>query len=418
MKIIVIGAGLIGTATAYFLKCHGHDVEVIDREKGPAMDTSFANGGMLTPSQSEPWNHPGITWNLVKHFGNPDSPIRFGIGGLSNTFMWGLKFLRNSSKQRFYRNMIKNACLTTYSMQVLRQLRDDLGLKYDDRGIGTLKIFTGQEEYAHAIEHSHVYRDLSVNYQLLDAAETLKKEPSLEIIKSSLKGGIYYPDDESGDAHKFCQLLAGHAVAAGVKFHYQTQVKGFEYQGNDISGIITDQARIEADKYILAAGSYSTLLAKTAGIYLPVRPVKGYSLTLDIPDNVARPGIPVIDESRHIAMATLGSRLRVAGTAELNGYNRSIDNSQVMYMLDYLGSVYPGIVAATSEKNVNAWSGLRPYSADGVPFIGKTVYSNLYINTGHGHLGWTMCAGSGKLLADILDGNRTEIDIQPYSLER
>ena len=418
MKIIIIGAGLLGTSTAYFLKQHGHDVDVFERADAPAMETSFANGGMLTPSQSEPWNYPGITLDLLTHFGKPDSPIRLGVAGMTSALLWGIKFLLNSRKNRFYQNMFKNARLTSYSMQVLRQLRHDLGLQYDERCVGTLKFFTDKFQYAQAIKHSFVYRELDIRHQLLDTEETLFMEPSLEKIKSSIKGGIYYPDDESGDAHAFCQLLARHAGDAGVRFHYGTQVHGFAFHAREITGITTNTGSFTADKYILAAGSYSPMLARTARIHLPVRPIKGYSLTMQLPGGVTGPGLPVIDESRHIAMAPLGTRLRIAGTAELNGYNRDIDETRINRMLDYIGSIYPEILASTPAKKVNTWSGLRPYSADGVPYIGPAVYSNLYMNTGHGHLGWSMCAGSGKLLADCLSETRPEIDLAPYRFDR
>ena len=418
MKVIIIGSGLIGVSTAYFLSQQNHEVHVYDRKDGPGMDTSFANGGMLTPSQAEPWNQPGIFWKALSWLGDENSPFLVRPRAVFSVLGWSLDFIRNSSRKRFMANTRKNARLASYSIQVLRELRQKHDLHYDENTRGTLKIFTDRNSYEEIIEHSRCYKELEIAFRLLDSREVLELEPSLSALQSTIVGGIYYPGDESGDAHKFCQSLAVQAEKSGVKFHYQMEVKGFEFERNKISAVETSSGTCSADAYVLAAGSYSTLLAGSADVRLPVRPVKGYSLTIDIDGWKDGPKMPVVDESLHIAMTPLGSRLRVAGTAELNGYDKDIRQSRVEHMFRYVAKVYPGLAQYLEPESVTTWTGLRPYSSDGVPVLGKTPYTNLYLNTGHGHLGWSMAAGSGRLVADIIGGNDPGLDPEPYRLGR
>lgn len=418
MKIIVIGSGLIGVSTAYFLSQNDHDVHVFDRKEGAGMDTSFANGGMLTPSQAEPWNQPGIFWKALSWLGDENSPFLVRPGAVFSILGWSLGFIRNSSSRRFYANMHKNARLASYSIQTLREIRQKHDLHYDENTRGTLKIFTDQKSYDELIEHTRYYKELGIAFHALDEGEVFKLEPSLTALKSKIVGGIHYPGDESGDAHKFCCSLAVQAEQSGVNFHYQEEVKGFEYEGNTITAVKTSSGNYSADAYVLAAGSYSTLLAQSVNIRLPVRPVKGYSLTIDINGWDCGPKMPVVDESLHIAMTPLGSRLRVAGTAELNGYDINIRQSRVNHMFRYVSNVYPGLAGSLDPETVTTWTGLRPYSSDGVPVLGKSPFENLFLNTGHGHLGWSMAAGSGRLVADLISGNTPGLDPEPYRLGR
>lgn len=418
MKIIIIGSGLIGVSTAFFLSQQGHAVDVFDRKDGAGMDTSFANGGMLTPSQAEPWNQPGIFWKTLAWLGDENSPILVRPRALFSLFGWGLSFIRNSSRSRFYANMRKNASLASYSIQMLREIRQEYGLHYDENTNGTLKIFTDKKNFTEMIEHTRFYNELGIDFRELGPEEVLELEPSLSALRTSIVGGIYYPGDESGDAHKFCQSLAALAEQTGVNFHYQVEVKGFAHERNHITGVKTSTGTHLADAYVLAAGSYSTLLAGTVNIRLPVRPVKGYSLTIDINGWDQGPRRPVVDESVHIAMTPLGARLRVAGTAELNGYDLNIRQSRVEHVCRYVSRIYPGIAERVQPDAVTAWTGLRPYSSDGVPVLGKTGFDNLFLNTGHGHLGWSMSAGSGRLVADIIGGIEPGLDPEPYRLER
>ncbi|MBF8268581.1 MAG: D-amino acid dehydrogenase small subunit [Gammaproteobacteria bacterium] len=420
MKVIIIGAGLIGVSTAYFLSRQGHEVAVFDRREAAGMDTSFANGGMLTPSQSEPWNQPGIFWKALGWLGHENSPFLVRPQALLSMFGWGLSFLRNSNRQRFFRNMQKNARLASYSLQVLRELRQTHALHYDENTNGTIKIFTDKRSFMEIVERAGLYTELGIAYQVLDRTEVLNLEPSLTTLGSAIQGGIYYPDDESGDAHKFCQSLAQQAQQQGVQFHNQVEVEGFEYTPNHVTSITTSTGSYTADVYVLAAGSYSTLLAKTVGLNLPVRPIKGYSLTIDISGRGqdSGPRIPVVDESMHIAMVPLGSRLRVAGTAELSGYDLKLRQSRIENMYRHVTWIYPDLVKARDGGSILEWTGLRPYTSDGVPVIGKTPFENLYLNTGHGHLGWSMAAGSGKLVSDMICGSPPALNPAPYRLGR
>ena len=418
MKIIIIGSGLIGVSTAYFLSQQNHEVHVFDRKDGAGMDTSFANGGMLTPSQAEPWNQPGIFWKALAWLGDENSPFLVRPRAVFSVLGWGLDFIRNSSKKRFDVNTRKNARLASYSIQTLRELRQKHDLHYDENTRGTLKIFTDQKSFEEIIQHTRYYKELDIAFRLLDSTDVLELEPSLSALQSTIVGGIYYPGDESGDAHKFCRSLAVQAENAGVTFHYQQEVTGFESERNKISAVKTSSGSVSADAYVLAAGSYSTPLAGSVNVRLPVRPVKGYSLTIDIDGWENGPKMPVVDESLHIAMTPLGSRLRVAGTAELNGYDVDIRRSRVEHMFRYVAKVYPGLADYLQPDLVTTWTGLRPYSSDGVPVLGKTPYDNLYLNTGHGHLGWSMAAGSGRLVADIISGNKPGLDPEPYHLGR
>jgi len=384
------------------------------------MDTSFANGGMLTPSQSEPWNQPGIFWKTLGWLGREDSPFLVRPGALPSLVGWGLRFIRNSSKERFYRNMQSNATLAAYSLEVLRELRGVHNLHYDENTNGTIKFFTDNKAFAAVVAHAEHYKRLGINYRILNGAEVINLEPSLATLRSRLQGGIYFPDDESGDAHKFCQLLARMAQGQGVRFYHQVEVQGFEQARNSITGVITDDGRYSGDAYVLAAGSYSTLLARTVGINLLVRPVKGYSLTIEI-DGIGQdtgPTIPVVDESMHIAVVPLGTRLRIAGTAELSGYDMNLRQSRLDSIYRHVVRMYPTLADFRDQKAVTEWAGLRPYSSDGVPVMGKTPITNLYLNTGHGHLGWSMAAGSGKLVADIIGSISPALDPEPFRLGR
>lgn len=418
MRVIVIGAGLIGVATAYFLNQQGHAVEVLDRREGAGMDTSFANGGMLTPSQSEPWNQPGIFWKALAWVGRADSPFLVRPRALLGMAGWGWNFLRNSSPRNFLNNMRKNARLATYSLGILRELRRRHDLHYHESTRGTIKVFTDGKTFDAMIEHAGLYADLNIAHRLLDGPAVIGLEPSLSAWNPPIIGGIHYPDDESGDAHVFCQLVAQQALQAGVNFHYQVEVTGFERVHRRITAVRTALGSRTADVYVLAAGSYSTLLAKSVDINLPVRPVKGYSLTIDLDDLDRAPRIPVVDESMHIAYVPLGARLRVAGTAEINGYDPTIRRERIASMYRHVARVYPELAAKHGLDSIKQWAGLRPYSSDGVPVMGQTPYDNLYLNTGHGHLGWSMAAGSGKFVADIVSGMTPALDPKPYALDR
>jgi len=418
MKIIVIGAGLMGASSAYFLSILGHEVVVLERQPGPGIETSFANAGMLTPSQAAPWNQPGMLGNLLHYIGREDSPILVRPGTLFSLLGWGSRFILNSSLGRFRRNLHKNATLARYSLGLLQDFRDRYAVHYDATAQGTLKFFIKQRDFEHEAGFNDLYREAGIDFRLLDAKSAVQVEPALADISTRIVAAMHYPRDESGDAHLFCKALAEQALAAGTVFHYGVKIRGFERCADRITLVATDHDSYPADAFVLAAGSYSPLLARSAGLRLPIRPVKGYSLTFNLNGWDKGPCMPLVDESAHTAITPLGKRLRVAGTAEFNGYNTDLRPGRIENMARILRNTCPGFIPFMDLESALPWAGLRPYSCDGVPLLGPTPLANLFLNTGHGHLGWSMCMGSGKLVADLISATPTDIDLSPYHLAR
>lgn len=419
MRIVIIGAGLLGVSTAYFLNRQGCTVTVLDRRTGPGLETSYANGGMITPSQADPWNSPGIVGKLLRIAGTEASPIRFRLLSLLSSLRWGRLFFGNASPERFMANLKKNGVLANYNLKILRTLRNETGIFYDGSSQGTMKVYRDRRAFERAVSLSETLKTLDVNYDFLEPERVLEKEPALAGSIQTIEGGIYYPDDEAGDAHKFCTALAGIAAKAGVSFRYNVDIRALE---TDAGGLIhaarSSNDSYVADAFVLAAGSYSIFLAKPLGLSVPIRPVKGYSLTLQLENWRTRPRIPVIDDARHIALTPLGNRLRIAGMAELFGFDTRIYSDRINKLLSFAEHIYPAIGEYLDGSAIREWTGLRPYSGDGVPILGKTAIKNLYLNTGHGHLGWSMAVGSGKLVADHICAEETGIDIAPYQLQR
>ena len=418
MKIIIIGAGLLGSSSAYFLSKLGHEVVVLERQSGPGIETSFANAGMLTPSQAAPWNQPGLLRNLLRWVGREDSPILVRSGAVFSLLGWGSRFILNSSLARFRQNLQKNAGLARYSLGILQAFRERHAVHYDATTRGTLKFFVSRRDFDHEAGFNDLYREAGIDFRLLDSKTVLQVEPALADISPRIVAAIHYPHDESGDAHLFCNALAEQAVNAGARFRYGVNIRGFVRSGQRISAVVTEQGEQQAEAYVLAAGSYSPLLSASVGLRLPIRPVKGYSLTFNLDGWDKGPTMPLVDESAHTAITPLGSRLRVAGTAEFNGYNTELAPGRIENMARILRATCPGFIPHMDLEAAIPWAGLRPYSCDGVPLLGPTPLANLYLNTGHGHLGWSMSMGSGKLVADFINGTGTDINLSPYQLAR
>lgn len=417
MKIIVIGAGLMGISTAYYLSRKGMEVTVVDRSDGPGTQASFANGALLTPGMSDPWNAPGVLFQLFKYIGKEDAPLLLRPHALPSLMGWGLRFLRNSSKRRLWENLKKNATLSNYSMKVLRELREETGLSYDNRPTGSLKIFRDAETLKNAAALAKITEESGVVSTILDRAGVIATEPALGRVGDSIAGGIYYPHDELGDAHLFCQGLQELCIAQGVTFQFNTVIDKLVCNGTAISTVMTDKGPLTADKVVVAAGSYTTELLRPLGIRLPVKPAKGYSISLPAYDWQG-PTIPVIDDQRHALVTPLGGRIRATSTAEFTGFDLSISPRRIDQLTDFLKSLYPDLGERLNPDDIIPWAGLRPMSADGVPFIGPCKIDNLFINSGQGHLGWTMAAGSARLLTDLMSGQPTDIDAQSYAVAR
>ena len=415
MKVLVLGSGVIGTTVAYYLAKAGHQVTVLERQPGPALETSFANAGEVSPGYSSPWAGPGvplkaIQWMLMHH-----SPLVIKPMLDPAMWRWGLSMLRNCTQARYQVNKSRMVRVAEYSRDCMKQLRADTGIPYDERSQGTLQLFRTQKQLDGVGKDIEILKSFDVPFQLLDRAGYLQYEPALALVKEKFVGALRLPGDETGDCFKFTQNLARMAQALGVEFRFDTTIKGIERSGQKISGIRTDAGTLTADHYVLALGSYSPQLLKPLGIDIPVYPVKGYSITAPITDAAMAPESTIMDETHKVAVTRLGDRIRVGGTAQLSGYDLSLDAERRKTLEFVLGDLFPqGGDIARSEF----WAGLRPMTPDGTPIIGKTRYPNLHLSTGHGTLGWTMAAGTGRIIADLISGKTPEIAVDDLSVAR
>lgn len=414
MKIVVIGSGLAGVTSAWFLRARGHEVTVLDREQGPGRDTSFANGGMLTPGMCEPWNAPGVWRVLLSSLGRSDAALQLRLRALPSLIRWGLMFLRNSSAAAYERNHRSNLELAMYSLATMQGLRQAAQLEFGHAARGSLGIFRDKPALDNATTEAVRLAAAGLKCRRLSTAEMVALEPALAPTADRLSGGLFYESDEVGDAHQYCVALAERASTAGVQFCFGEQA-ALELRSGKVVAVATERERFVADRYVVAAGSYSTPLLHKAGVRLPVRPAKGYSITFECD---ARPLLtrPVIDHHFHVVAVPFVRALRAAGTAEFAGFDRSLNPARVRNLFSWMRDMLPQ--GRWDEAAARPWCGLRPSSPDGVGIIGPTPVKNLWVNGGHGHLGWTMAAGSAQLLTDLLSGDVPGIDPAPYSLAR
>jgi D-amino-acid dehydrogenase len=418
VKALIVGSGLIGTTSAYFLARRGWEVTVIDRQEGPALETSFANGSLLTPSMPEPWNAPGSWRVLLESLGRPDSPLKLRVKALPQLGGWGVGFLRHSSPQRYERNTVKNLKLALHSLEVLRSLREETGIEYGCQTHGSLRLVRDPAALERALAWGEKLRAAGgLTFRRLTREEVVAMEPALAPIGSQLAGGIHYPADEIGNAYEFTVGLAEQARRRGVEFRFRTPVTGIEVRQGAVTAVVSGQTRFTADRYIVAAGSYSPLLLKRAlGLDVPVRPAKGYSLTFEHPRLDPPLKWPICDDDFHAVVVPLEGVIRVAGTAEFAGYDLSLPDARIQNLMNLVRKVLPA--GGFELAHAKPWCGLRPMSVDGVPIIGPTPVDNLWINTGHGPLGWTLAAGSGQLISDLLTGGSPRVSPDAYSLAR
>jgi len=394
----------------------GHSVTVVDRQAGPGRETSFANGALLTPSMSEPWNTPGWWRTLLASLGRSNSPLQLSLNALPGLGAWGLGFLRNSSPSRFEHNTLLNLRLALYSREVMGRLREETGIDYSRSALGTLRVFRDSAALDQALAGLGHLSSQGVSVRRLSREATVALEPALAPIEVQLAGAIHSDVDESGDAHRFCIELGDVARRHGVAFRYGVDITRLDVENGLVTAAIGERDRIVADNYVVAAGSYSTRLLRTIGLCLPVRPVKGYSVTFDDPEGRCALRVPVVDDHLHAVVVPLEGAIRVAGTAEFAGYDLSLRQARVDNLVGLLRQVFPE--AQLDPASAKAWCGLRAMSADGVPIIGPTAVPNLAVNTGHGHLGWTMAAGSAQLLADVLSETPASVDLTGYAPAR
>jgi D-amino-acid dehydrogenase len=415
MKIVILGSGVIGVTSAWYLAQAGHEVTVLDRQPGPALETSFANAGEVSPGYASPWAAPGIPLKAVKWLFMRHSPL-FIRPHLDPAF-WRFAFamLRNCTASAYEVNKSRMVPIAEYSRDLLKELRAETGISYDDRTQGTLQLFRTQKLLDGAAKDVHVLAELGVPHEVLDVAGCIAAEPALARVRGKFVGGLRLPGDETGDCFKFTGALRDLAAARGVDFRYGVTIRGLRAEGDRIAGVDTDQGLVAGDAYVAALGSHSPLLLKPLGVDLPVYPVKGYSLTVPITDPAGAPESTVMDEMHKVAITRLGDRIRVGGMAELDGFSTALHPRRRATLEHVVSDLYPdgGDAAAGAF-----WAGHRPMTPDGPPVIGRAGYANLWLNTGHGTLGWTMACGSGRVLADLVSNRAPAIDARALGIER
>ena len=410
---IVLGGGIVGVTSAYFLARHGLRVTLIERRSAVGLETSFANGGLLTPSMSDPWAAPGLPRKLLGWLGRDDAPFLLRLGALPGLMSWGLKFLRNCNEESWRRNTATILRIAEYSHAVLDELTRGHGLAYDLSTLGTLKLFRDEISMSSAQRSAAAVGELGVAVRPLDAAGCRALEPALTAQSDALAGGLHFPDDRSGDAYTFTRALAELCREARVTFRFNEEVRGIVTDKGGVAGIVTDKERLHADTYLLALGSMSPRLAP--GFRLPIYPVKGYSVTLSTEGWNAAPRVPLIDDGRKMGFTRLGDRLRLAGTAEFNGYNLDMNERRSGQLIEGLMALFPDF---PNRHMASHWTGLRPMTPDGIPVLGESPLRNLYLNVGHGHLGWTLACGSAKAVADLMVGQKPAMPLDGTGLGR
>jgi D-amino-acid dehydrogenase len=414
MHAIVLGAGAVGVATAYYLNRLGHNVTVVDRQPGAALETSFGNGAVIHASEVEPWSQPGMPRKILGWIGREDAPMLLRLGALPYIMRWGSAFLANCTEARFAANAESNLRLALYSLRSLNEIHAETGIAYDRATHGVLKIYrtreaheSGRRSSAHLAAHGLVFEELST-----EAA--IEKEPSLSETANSLFGALYYPRDEVGDCHKFVQGLARHAADRGVEFRYNTTIKSLVKRGDRIAAVETSAGPIEADTVVVALGSFSPELLKSVGVHPLIYPVKGISITVDKGTWNNAPRHAIIDDGRMFGLIPIGERLRAAGSAEIARYDTAPSPARAQAIIDRVLQTFPGFARCYRPDTAKVWAGLRPVSPSGVGYMGRTRISNVFVNTGHGHLGWTMSCGAGRLVADIVSRRQPEIDMAGF----
>ncbi|WP_198969198.1 D-amino acid dehydrogenase [Xylophilus sp. ASV27] len=416
MRAIVLGSGLLGITSAHYLQQLGHEVTVIDRQPTPAAETSFANGGQISVSHAEPWANPSAPLKVLQWLAREDAPLLFRIRADLRQWLWGLQFLRECTPARTRHNIEQIVSLGTYSRETLQQLRAELGLEYAQRTQGILHFYTSQKEFDGAEAPARQMRELGCDRRVISADEAVSMEPALAHIRPQLAGATFTAEDESGDANQFARALARRAAEAGVQFRMGHTITALREAGGRIDHVeVTDAEgrfqRIQGDAFVLAMGSFSPLLAAPLGIRLPIYPAKGYSVTMPVLDAARAHQVSLTDDEFKLVFSRLttpeGDRLRIAGTAELNGYDRNLNRVRCEAIVRRVEQLFPG---AGDTSQAQFWAGLRPATPSNVPLIGRTKLGNLFLNTGHGTLGWTHACGSGKSIARIVSGLSPEVD--------
>ena len=415
MHVLVLGCGVIGATAAYELASDGHQVTLLERQPGPALETSFANAGEISPGYSAPWAGPGVPIKAIKWLLMHHRPLVIRPHFDWHLVSWVLAMLRNCTAARYERNKGRMVRLAEYSRDCMQALRASSGIRYDERMQGTLQLFRTQHQLDGTASDTAILDRYGVAYQRLDREGCIVHEPALARVRDKFVGGLRLPGDETGDCFKFTNRIAEMAAARGADLRFGVTVRSLQTDGKRLTGIVTDQGPLQADAYLLALGSHSPKLLSPLGIEIPVYPVKGYSITVPITDAAAAPESTVMDETHKVAITRLGERIRVGGTAELAGYTLELHEARRRTLNHVVTDLFPdGGDVARAEF----WCGLRPMTPDGTPIIGGTELDNLYLATGHGTLGWTMAAGTARVIADLISGRRPAIDLNGLTIDR
>ncbi len=415
MKVLVLGSGVIGVAAAYYLAQAGHEVEVVDRQDGPALETSFGNAGEVSPGYSAPWAGPGVPLKAIKWMLMQHSPLVIWPMLDPAMWRWGAMMLANCTEKAYALNKSRMVPIAEYSRDCLKALRAETGIRYDDRAQGTLQLFRTQKQLDGIGGDVAVLRQYGVPFEVLDREGFVRVEPALRLTQEKFVGALRLPGDETGDCFLFTNRLAEMAQAAGVKMRFGTRIEGIDCAGGRVTGVRTSAGLLTADRYVVAAGSFSPQLLAPLGIRIPVYPVKGYSITVPITDAKGAPESTIMDETHKVAVTRLGDRIRVGGTAELSGYSLALREPRRATLEHVVTDLFP---KGGDVSKATFWCGLRPMTPDGTPIVGATPIANLLLATGHGTLGWTMAAGTGRVIADLVSGRQPEIDIAGLSMAR
>jgi len=412
MKILILGAGVVGVSSAWYLAKDGHEVTVVDRQPAAGLETSFANGGQISVSHAEPWANPAAPMKVLKWLGREDAPLLFRLRADPRQWAWGMRFLIECLPSRTRHNTLTILRLALYSRAMLQALRQETAISYDHLEKGILHIHGNEQELETAHGRVDLMRSHGFDMRIKTPAECFEIEPALRASRVGIVGGTFAPEDESGDAQKFTANLAALCAAAGVRFRYENAIESLSVAGGTVNGAAVRDADgrrelLSADAVLVALGSYSPFLLAPLGISIPVYPVKGYSVTIPVLQPDKAPMVCLTDESAKIAMTRLGNRLRAAGTAELSDYDTSLNEARCTAILDRVQQHFPG---AGDFAAASRWSGLRPATPSNVPLIGHTRIRNLLVNTGHGTLGWTLACGSGKAAADLIAGRQPDVE--------
>ena len=416
-RVLVLGAGILGVHTAYFLRQRGFDVTVVDRQPGPALETSFANGSQISVSQSDPWASPHAPFKILKWLGKEDAPLLFRLKWDINQWRWGLRFLYECLPGRAEHNTLQAMRLSEYSRRTLQMLRKETAIQYDHAEAGIMMIHSNRQSFDEAAEAAQLLIRNGERRDVLSVAEAVAIEPALAHTAPTLAGAIFAPNDESGDAYKFTVALVERAAAMGVEFLYNTTIERIERGQDGVTGVVVAPSSssagggktLTADSYVVALGSYSTSLLKGVGVDALIYPAKGYSATLPIVNQPGAPKGSITDDEMKIVFTTIGDRLRIAGTAELNGFDTTLNPVRCAALTNRAKHHFPDLC---DWQAVQYWTGLRPATPSNLPIIGQSKLKNLYLNTGHGTLGWTEGPGSARALVDIIAGEKPEVDYE------